>query len=306
MLINQIGGSKGKNFLKPKTDKSSKPAISGIKNKKAIPALSLPEGPSNPITDLSQFIIVGYGERKIGKTLTFSKSPGAIFMKTEPGAKGSRITQVPEDPLAIIESWEEFEGYADLIIKSPKYKTIVVDIIDKAYDLCFEHVCAELNIKHPNDLGFGQGWDAVKKEFIRVMAKLASCGKGLILLSHADDKEFLKPDGTRYNKLIPTMSKGALKWAAGIADIIVYFGYYGDIRYMTVAGSQTLEGGHRLEEHFITTKGEPIHSIPMGKNATTGYGNFVKAFNNKQEKPYNLNPEETGLSDVRAPMRKKQ
>lgn len=303
MRINQKGGSKGKNFFKPKGTAKDKPSLEkkqiGVTPKRK---LSLPDGPSEPVNDLSRFVILGFGEKKIGKTSTLTKFPNAIVLKTEPGGKGLRITQIPEDPTQVIDNWEDFSEYVDLVIADDRYQTLIFDTLDIAYDLCFKHKVKELKISHPNDLPYGQGWDAIKQEFIEVMTKAVTSGKGVILVSHCDDKEFLKPDGERYSKLIPTLSKAAMKWAAGIADIIVYFGYYGSKRYMTIAGSDTLEGGHRLEEHFLTPKGKQVHSIPMGKSSKEAYKNFVDAFNNKQEDVCDMSKVDTGLSDVRAPM----
>lgn len=306
MRITQTGGSKGKNFLRPKPAQKSERAKPSLgKTKAANLGLSLPEKASPPILDIGKYTILAYGERKIGKTSITSKFKKAIFLKTEPGGKGLNIVQCPPDPMQVIKDWYEFDGYVDLIRESKDYDTVIVDTLDIAYEYCMHAKCDELGISHPNELGYGQGWDAVKQEFIRVMNKLITSGKGVIFISHAEDKDFQKPNGERYSKLIPSMSKAASKWAAGIADIIVYFGYYGSKRFMTIAGSETLEAGHRIEDRFICTTGEPVHSIPMGKNSKEGYDNFIKAFDNKQQKPYTMSAEETGLSDVRAPMIKK-
>lgn len=237
----------------------------------------LPTEPSEPISSLGEATILLYGEKKIGKTSFASKFPNAFFFAFEPGYKGLRIIREPFD------DWRKFVSWVDAVVDSDLYETLVIDTVDICYERCFEYVCKREGVKHPSDGGYGKVWDAIKKEFRTQLLKLINSGRGIIFISHAQQKDFLSREGDRYDKLVPSAANAALGFTAGIADLILYYGYFGDDRLVTIAGGSNLEAGQRLEERFWTVKGDRrIHSISMGDSAQEGYDNFLKAFNNEQ------------------------
>ena len=143
--------------------------------------LSLPTELSVPSNNLLDYSIFIYGAKKIGKTTLaaeFAKNKKTFFMMTENGAKALKILQEK------VNSWSDFVGYIDLVKNDNDFGLVVVDTVDVAYDLCMKHVCSELKIKHPNDLGYGKAWTELKIEFIEQINKLVNMDKGVIFTSH--------------------------------------------------------------------------------------------------------------------------
>lgn len=315
--VKRSGGAAGSRFFKPAAKPSAKPSVTtaakaapktaiaraGIGKRKTPfgSELTLPTGPEEPEKDFRKVITLLFGEKKIGKTSFCSHYPKAIFLMTEPGGKGLRIARRPargEPPM----TWKQFTQYVRILESDTVFQTVITDTLDRLYKLCYREICRQHGVTHPSQKGYGVVWDAIKAEFEEWMERLVGLDKGVVFTSHAKDKEFLNTTGDRYNKLVPSADNAPLAWAAGIADIIAYYGYYGRERYITILGSDSLEAGHRMEEQFWTANGkERVHSIPMGKSSLEGFTNFERAFYNKQEKSYLLDEEDTGLSNRPAP-----
>lgn len=238
--------------------------------------------PSRPAVTIDRVIWFLYGERKIGKTSTFSNFPGAYFFMFEPGSRGLNLRRTD------IGKWGDFvksvkelvelkkSGKADMITMA------VLDTIDRMYDMANNFVCAREGWDHPSEGKWGAGWQAVKKEMISQIELLLGVGITLAFVSHATDKEFEGRTGGKYNKLVPSASKQILEFASGLADVIAYYGYWGSERFVTIRGTDEVECGNRLKYNFLTPDGVKIHSIPMGNSDEEGYAAIVRAFDNKQ------------------------
>ncbi len=262
----------------------------------AIAKLTLPEGPEEPVSSLAECTFLIYGEKKIGKTSMCAQFDDPIFLMFEPGGKGLRITRRQ------VSSWAEFVKYVDLIVKSDQFKTVIIDPIDLCYKACVDWVCAKHGVDDPREVGWGEGWKAIEEEFRRQITKVASTSRGVVFLSHIENAEFQRRNDIPYHKMVPTMMKQARSFISGFVDVIGYYGYYGTVRYLTIEGSDEIEGGNRLKYRFRTTSGEKVHSIPMGDSEEEAYANFVAAFNNEQEDRYE--PDDTAtLSE--APVKRK-
>jgi hypothetical protein len=246
---------------------------------------------SEPETNPAKLGWLLYGEMKIGKTSLASVFPNAVFMMFEPGGKGLRIRKND------IQTWADFEeGYLPQILTSP-YELIVVDTADRAYDMCFAHICRKKSVDHPNEGRFGDVWNAIESTFVGAFTKILASGRGVIFTSHAETKTFQKRTGGEYDKIVPSMSKAAREYMKAVVDVIGYYGYYGNDRYLTVAGNDELDAGHRMKYRFWVSgqytetldergapqyEGQRVSSIPMGNSEEEGYRNLLAAFNNEQ------------------------
>ena len=240
--------------------------------------LTLPKTVSVPITELGGYSTLIYGEKKIGKTTLASEFPSAFFMMLEPGAKALEVYQRP------VQSWQEFKEYVKLLQKDSFFKTIVVDPVDIAYKFCSSYVCKKKVIEHPSDEEWGKGWEAVRDEFTTEINKLLGMKKGVILISHATEKEIKTRSGIKYHKIMATLTGQAQEVLVSIVDIWAYYCYEGKTRMLVVEGDDHIGAGHRLLKHFKYTDGTPIAEIPMGKSSKEGYLNLIKAFNNQLQK----------------------
>lgn len=76
-------------------------------------------------------------------------------------------------------------------------KTLVIDTIDWAEQLCVEHICAKHNKSGIEDFGYGNGYIYTKEEFGRFLNKLTDVietGVNVVLTAHAQLRKFEQPD----------------------------------------------------------------------------------------------------------------
>lgn len=239
----------------------------------------LPTEPTKPVTDLGQTTILIHGEKKIGKTSLVSKFPGAFFIMLEPGNEGLSIY------VAHPKTWLEFKAIAKSLRKDKRFKTIVIDVVEKLYKLCVAYVCKREGCGDtPPSNDYGATWALINKEFQSELDRLSMTkGKGVVYLSHSTEKDFQTRDGDQYTKIVPNMPKGCADYVCGFVSIMIYYGYYGTERYLTLLGSQHLEGGQRIGQRFRTTKGKRVHSVPAGDDEQEAYENLLAAWGNQQE-----------------------
>lgn len=76
-------------------------------------------------------------------------------------------------------------------------KTLVVDTIDWAEQMCIEHVCAKHQKQGIEDFGYGNGYVYVKEEFGRFLNRLSEVIEtkvNIVLTAHAQMRKFEQPD----------------------------------------------------------------------------------------------------------------
>jgi hypothetical protein len=240
---------------------------------------------SEPVKRLEEVNWVLYGDAGIGKTSLAAMFPSAYFLFFEPGGKGLRLNK------SECYLWTEFRADVSLLCgrEGRPFQTVVFDIVDTAYDRCFEYVCKRDGMQHPNDKGWGEGWKAIRKEFESQILRLSAAGKSLVFLSHADDKRFQTRSGREYQKIVPSMGGQAWDFIGGFCDVIGFYGYYGDERFLTIRGSDEVDAKCRLKYQFRTRDGKrPVHSIPMSDSRQPdfseeqAFANLRAAFENRQ------------------------
>jgi hypothetical protein len=175
----------------------------------------LPESKSEPLTDLASFVLMLYGDPKVGKSTFASQMPDPIFLATEAGLNALSVYQ------ARVQNWEDFLQVCGELEKTKKFGTVVIDTLDNAYQQCLEYVCKANAMSHPADLEWGKGWSLVNKEFQRVIVKLSMMPRGLLLISHAQHLT-IKTRTQEITKAVPTLPKSGRRFVVGLADIIMY------------------------------------------------------------------------------------
>lgn len=255
-------------------------ARSRKKTTPATPKDALPSTTSDPSSNIFDYLVLCYGEKKIGKTSLFSHHGQALFLMFEPGGRGLSIYQEP------IPTWTKFVKYVGLLEKDDQFQTVVIDIADIAYDRCMQHVCQQMGIDHPSDEDYGKGWAAVRTEFTRQITRLALTGKGIVFISHSVEREIKPRHGAKFDRIQPTMSGQSRDVLEGMVDIWMYYGWEGKSRRIWLVGDELISAGHRLaEHHFKYTDGTPIQKFWPGKNSQQAYDRLMSAFDNKLNRP---------------------
>ena len=137
--------------------------------------------------------IVVYGPEGIGKSTFASQFPDPVFIDTEGSTKDMNVARF-EKP----SSWTMIYEQINYIITNPTIcKTLVVDTIDWAEQLCIEHICAKHNKSGIEDFGYGNGYVYAKEEFGRFLNRLEEViqkGINVVLTAHAQMRKFEQPD----------------------------------------------------------------------------------------------------------------
>ena len=178
--------------------------------------MTLPTNKTAPKKDIQDFVTLIYGPPKIGKSTFCAGADGALFLSTEPGLNFLEVYQTE------ILTWKEFlEACGEIRGSKHEFRTIVIDTIDNLYKMCAEYVLGKHNVDHQSDLEFGKGWDLVNTELMRRLNALALLPYGLMMVSHAQDKEVKARTG-KERRIAPTLPNSAAKHILSLADFILY------------------------------------------------------------------------------------
>lgn len=134
-----------------------------------------------------------YGMEGIGKTTFAAQFPNPLFIDTEDGSNIYNVARLPKPSswqMLLEEIWE--------IKQNPSVcETLVIDTLDRAEQLCIEHVCAAHNKKGIEEFGYGNGYVYVKEEFGRMLNMLSdviNAGVNVVLTAHAQMRKFEQPN----------------------------------------------------------------------------------------------------------------
>jgi len=159
--------------------------------------------------DLSGYITFIYGPPKTGKTTLATQMPNALLLAFERG-----YNAIPGIIAQDVNTWGEMKQvYREL--KKPEvqavYKTIVVDTVDIAADLCQKYICNQLGIDNMGDGGWGtNSWSKYKKEFEEIFRGLTMMGYAVVFISHSKTSTEKDQNGKEYTVTKPATQSSAL------------------------------------------------------------------------------------------------
>ena len=241
-----------------------------LKLKQGDQELTLPDERTKPMESLEDYSILLYGEEKIGKTSFAAQFTDSIVLLCEPG--GRALSIYSREP----KNWKELKGYLKLLQTSKRFRTVVIDTVDMAYQMCYRFICDREGIAHPKEEGFAVAWTMIRDEFQDVMSSFLKLKRGVVFTSHAEEREIKVRTGDSFSRIVPTMSRQARKVIEPMVDMWVYCQHGKTDREFVIRGSDHIAAGHRLELNFVG-----LSKIPMGRSAKEAYVNFVAGFNNE-------------------------
>ncbi len=170
--------------------------------------------------NLRGYSVLFYGEPKSGKTTTASKFPKSLILAFEKG-----YAALPGVFAMPMNNWSDFLKVLRELKKpevKEKFETIVVDTADIAYEYCETYICQVEGVDAINKVPFGQGFTKAGKEFDSKLRQIVQMDYGLVLISHAVDKQFTDEAGAEYNKIVPTLGNKPRLICSRLCDIIGY------------------------------------------------------------------------------------
>ena len=137
--------------------------------------------------------VVVYGPEGIGKSTFASKFPDPVFIDTEGSTKEMDVARFerPTSWQMILDQVGHVRANTDIC------KTLVIDTIDWAEQMCIEHICAKHQKNGLESFGYGSGYIYVREEFGRFLNSLEDVvekGINVVLLAHAQLRKFEQPD----------------------------------------------------------------------------------------------------------------
>ncbi len=183
--------------------------------------------------------IVVYGPEGIGKSTYASQFPDAVFIDTEGSTGNMDVKRLPRPT-----SWTMLHEEIKYIIDNKVCRTLVIDTVDWAEQLCLESILDKYQKTGIEDFGYGNGYVYEKEEFGRFLNRLEdviSAGINVVLTAHAHLRKFSQPDeigeydrwelklGKKTNSQISPLVK---EWA----DAVLF------VNYKTYAVSTDKEG----------------------------------------------------------------
>ena len=147
--------------------------------------------------------------------------PDALLLAFEKG-----YNALPGVKAVDITSWAEMlMVYRQLKSDDVKaiYKTVIVDTVDIASEMCQKYVCDQLDIDQLGDAAYGKGWSAFSTQFKEVFRGLTQLGYAVFFIGH--DKKTTQKDasGDEYTTIGPAISGNSAKQTVeGMADIYGY------------------------------------------------------------------------------------
>jgi GTPase SAR1 family protein len=172
--------------------------------------------------------VVIYGPEGIGKSTLAAKFPDPLFIDTEGSTKEMDVARLDKPT-----SWEFLLSELEFVRTQRPCKTLVIDTIDWAEQLCIKCVCDRAGKKGIEDFGWGNGWTYEKEEFERFLTALeaiVNAGINVVLTAHAALRKFEQPDEMgSYDRWEMKLGKKTTNYIAPLvkewADLVLFANY---------------------------------------------------------------------------------
>ena len=149
--------------------------------------MPIPKNRSKSSCDIGRMKILLHSFPKFGKSTWASTIPDSIFLATEPGL-GCIDAMRWEDEKGnyVIDTWAKLMEATSEVVKAGCFKTVIIDTLDMALEMCKDHICAAAGEKYHTDgtLGYGKGSAMIIAEMRRYLVRLGAINMGVVLLSH--------------------------------------------------------------------------------------------------------------------------
>ncbi len=187
--------------------------------------MQLPRTKQKATTDYTKVTMLLYGDPKIGKSTFCSRFENAFFIATEPGLNHLETYNLRAT------NWDEcWEILFELQETDMNFSPIVVDTVDKLWDLCTVEIASRNGVQCIDNIGFAKGYKQAKVEFERYIQALVNLNTGLIFTSHCAYEEYTNRAGEQVHKFFPSLdAKYARPIINPLVDIIGYISIEKDL-----------------------------------------------------------------------------
>ena len=176
--------------------------------------------PTTISRDLKGKFVCIYSLPKVGKTSMACQFPKNLLCAFEKGYNAIAGVR-PID----ITKWSDFKLVLRQLEKPEArqmYDTVTLDTIGIAWEMCEQFICAQKGVQKIEDIPWGGGDSACKKEFEACLRKITQLGFGLVIIAHVDKRIEKRADDDEVEILGPAIPKRAYEIVNQLVDIIGY------------------------------------------------------------------------------------
>ena len=259
--------------------------------KKGLDFMLLPENKRRNLNAVTKRVIWLYGAPFSGKTFFANTFPDPLMLNTDGNIKyvdapflSIRDEVTMNGRMAVRKlGWEKFKEILEELEKGQHtFKTIVLDLLEDAYEQCRLYMYKQLGITHESDDSF-RAWDKVRTEFLSTIKKFVGLNvENIILISHEDtSKDITRRDG-KLTAIKPNIQDKIANKVAGMVDIVARLVADGENRCISFKADEVIFGGGRLtvKEREIPPTFEALAAVYDEANQ-----NAVAALAAKNDKP---------------------
>ena len=176
--------------------------------------------PTTISRDLKGKYICIYSLPKVGKTTMACQFPRNLLLGFEHGwnaLSGIMAVDIPK--------WTDFKLYLKQLAKPEireKFDTITIDTIGIAWEACEQFICQQHGVQKINEIPWGGGYTACRKEFEGCLRQITQLGYGLVIIAHVSKRIEKNIHGDEVEIIGPAIPSRAYEIVNQLVDIIGY------------------------------------------------------------------------------------
>lgn len=162
-----------------------------------------------------------YGAEGVGKTTWACQAPTPLVLATEDGLGVLAVDYVA------ITSWAQLVEAIQALAggSHPEYRTIVIDSLDAAERMCWQHVAEQRGVQSIEAIGYQAGYRmaAEQQAALRDQLDAVHCaGRWVVCIAHAEAVEVQDPTAVTYTRWQPRLHRRSLPVWCDWVDVIGY------------------------------------------------------------------------------------
>lgn len=243
--------------------------------------------------------VLVYGPEGIGKSTFASRFPDPLFIDTEGSTKEMDVSRMPAPS-----SWAMLFEQLTYVKQHPDIcRTLVIDTLDWAEQMCVEHICSKYGKSGIEDFGYGNGYVYAKEEFGKLLNRLGEiidAGIHVVLTAHAQTRKFEQPDEMgAYDRWELKLGKKTTSQTSPLvkewADMVLFANYKTFSVAVDDKGKKhKAQGGARVmyTSHHPCWDAKNRYGLPDELPFDyTGIAHIIERFQTKQEPSRGMKPE---------------